>query len=582
MSTDRRILSVWFSHFGVDRVLRQDGGDPSLPLAVVEETGNTQIVSSVNVPAQAEGACRGQPLRDARALCPGLRTTLKNPKAEAEFLLLLRRWARRFSPWVSENGHDGLVLDITGCAHLFGGEQALLLRLEDDAARIGVTARAGIADCLGAAWALARYAGAPPGAGRSGDDVDQEARATRSRAAKRRNREQGNTQPAAPTQAAAPLQRIAPKGRLHMALSRLPVAALRLEPETNEQLNRLGLRQIGDLFGQPRAPLTRRFGPGLVLRLDQALNLSPEPLSPEEETRAFSTRLTLPDPIGLQEDVMAAVDRLLPPLCAALAHEGRVARLIRLEAWRTDQSMQWVAVGLARPSAQAERIRPLLAMKLPQLEAGFGFDMLRLIAMQTEPQPVAIYHGRLDALPASAPSAALPAAPPANSTQGIEKTSTSGTHSALSTAREDLLARLGTRVGMTEITSRAPATSYLPGRDTLTLAAAWAEPALDWDRPDILRPLLLWPPELVSALTPTAPIPKAPPERFRWRGRVLRCLWFDHAERLSPEWWITEDEWRSGTRDYWRVTTDGGEQIWLFHAHGDATSGGWFCHGRFL
>src|SRR6056297_300815 len=182
----RRILSVWFPRLGAERLLRRIGEGHDLPFAVVDQTGQTQILSSLSAKAAAMGLRAGQPLRDAHAMCAGLVTRTRNAQAEAAFLQALVRWAGHFSPWVAAQGEDGLALDITGCAHLFGGEAALVERLAQEAGAFGLTACCGLADTVGAAWALARYAGRAPGHERSGDAIDQEARATRARAAKRR------------------------------------------------------------------------------------------------------------------------------------------------------------------------------------------------------------------------------------------------------------------------------------------------------------------------------------------------------------------------------------------------------------
>ena len=126
--------------------------------------------------------------------------------------------------------------------------------VEQDCADLGLTVRAGIADTVGAAWALARFAGGAAAAARSGDDIAQEARATRSRAARRRHWVKGG-----PAPAGAPIVnragRIAGSGQTRTALAQLPIAALRLDAETVATLARLGLRQIGDLAGQPRAAI---------------------------------------------------------------------------------------------------------------------------------------------------------------------------------------------------------------------------------------------------------------------------------------------------------------------------------------
>ena len=547
----RRILLLWFPRMGADRLIRQLRLDPEQPFAVVEAQGPAQFLHSLSASAEVIGLTEGQPLRDALAMCPDLITRLRNPQAEVAFLTRLRRWAGKFSPWVGEAGEAELCLDITGCAHLFGGEEGLLAAVDEDCQRLGLTVRAGIADTIGAAWALARFTGRGVVHHRSGDAVDQEARATRSRAVKRRHWERGGTAPGL-KMAGVEAVRIAPPGQVRGAIGDLPLAALRLEAEVVAQLSRLGLRRVSDLLDQPRAPLSRRFGPRLVLRIDQALGMVPEAVSPVAVARPFAVRMTLPDPIGLTEDVLAGLDRLLPRLCETVGRAGRGVRLIRLQAWRTDHTMQWVTAGLARPSADPERIRPLLAMKVEEIDAGHGIDMLRLEAVQTEPVQEREMAGHLAAGEANA------------------------ARLAADTGHDDLVARIGARVGMDRITRWHPASSHIPEKTALVLAAAWSAPVAEWPEPPVPRPLLLWRPEPV-----TAPEKPRLTGRFRWRGMDLMPVECAGPERIAPEWWLDEPEWRSGIRDYWRVTVEGGERLWLFFAHGGAMSGGWFCQGRF-
>jgi protein ImuB len=547
----RRILSLWFPRLAAERALRLDRGSHDGPFAIVAERGNMQVLVSLSAEAEALGLTRGQPLRDAQAICPALLTRPANPVAEAAFLSALRRWAGKFSPWVAEEPPAALVVDLTGCAHLFGGEEALLDQIAADCDDLGLSVHCGIADTLGAAWALARHAGQPVPVARSGDAIDQEAWATRSRAVKRRNWEKGGPAPRFETQGGRP-SRIAAPGQTRTALGPLPVAALRLPPETAADLTRLGLRRIADLAGQPRAGLARRFGRQLVQRLDQAMGVEPEPVSPAKAAPAFAVRLTFPDPIGLESDILAALDRLLPALGARLAQAARGARRVRLECHRADQAMEWVEVGLARPSADPDRIRPLLILKIGGIDAGFGIDRLRLEAVETEPMHDRQHRGHLEA-----------------ASDGRGRTGPSA-------QLDDLVGRIGARVGLEAITRLHPAESHIPEKTAKVMAAAWSEPAGDWPAPPAPRPLLLWRPEPVTA-------EDAPdlPMAFRWRRRDFRTLAGTGPERIAPEWWLDEPDWRSGVRDYWRVATDTGEMLWLYYAHGAAMSGGWFCQGAF-
>ncbi|MGI3169423.1 Y-family DNA polymerase [Pseudooceanicola sp. C21-150M6] len=547
----RRYLSLWFPRLCAERMLRQMKGDPALPFAVVATQGPAQVLHSLSAGAEGAGLRPGQPLRDALAMCPDLTTRLRNAQLDARFLGRLRRWAGKYSPWVGEAGEAGLTLDITGCAHLFSGEEGLLAAIDADCADFGLSIRAGVADTVGAAWALAHFAGRWTVHHRSGDAVDQEARATRSRAVKRRHWERGGAAPATPM-AGILAQRIAAPGQCRSALAPLPLAALRLEEETLAQLARLGLRRVSDLIDQPRAPLARRFGPQLTLRIDQALGQVPEPVSPVAEARPFAVRLTLPDPIGLEADMLAGLDRLLPRLCETVGKAGRGIRLIRLEAHRTDHTMQSITAGLAQPTADAARIRPLLAMKLPEIDAGHGIDMLRLEALHSDPVSARQPAGHLVAGEVVA------------------------NRLAAATAHHDLVARIGARVGMEAVTRWHPASSHIPEKTAQTLAAAWSEPADHWPAPAAPRPLLLWRPEVV-----TAPETPHPPSAFRWRSRDFTLAEAVGPERIAPEWWFDDPDWRSGTRDYWRVTETGGSRLWLFFAHGAALSPGWFCQGQF-
>ena len=551
---NRRILSLWFPRLAAERILRQRREVLPLPFAVVADRNGAQVLVSLNAEAEAAGLRLGQPLRDATAMCPGLLTRPADLLAEAAFLGVLRRWAGKFSPWVAEEAPAALVVDLTGCAHLFGGEAALMAEVEQDCAALGLTLRAGVADTRGAAWALARYAGRQAGPLRSGDAIDQEARATRSRAVKRRGWERGGDYAARqPGAEAVPQGVIAPPGQMRGVLGPLPLAALRLSPEAVEGLTKLGLRRVSDVMDLPRGALARRFGADTLRRLDQALGLEPEPVAPARAPLHFATRLTFPDPIGLQDDIVAGLDRILPALCGRLQGAGRGARRVRLQAFRSDGQVERVEVGLARPANLPERIRPLLMLKLEAIDPGFGIDCLRVEAVETEPLHAVQHRGHAEAS----------ALAEARQTED--------------TALTDLIGKLGARLGSDAVTRLYPAESHIPEKAVQVLAAAWSEPYGEaWPAPRAPRPLQMFRPEPVGAADDPVP-----PARFRWRRRDLAVRVAVGPERITPEWWLDDPEWRSGARDYWRIEVEGGERLWLFYAHGGVMSGGWFCQGAF-
>ncbi|MDJ0994715.1 MAG: DNA polymerase Y family protein [Dinoroseobacter sp.] len=551
MPAPRRIMSLWFPRLGAERCLRMAGGPVLSPFATVQETGNQRLLGAVSAEASAAGLHPGQPLRDARAMCPSLQTSPADPEGEAAFLRLLRRWAGKFSPWVSEEAPDGLIVDLTGCAHLFGGEPSLVARVEADCASLGLTVRIGLADTVGAAWAIARYTGQHARPARSGDEIDQEARATRSRAG-RRHWTKGGAAPVAPVAAQQGVQ-IAPAGQTRRGIAALPVAALRLDADTCAALGRVGLRRIEDLWGMPRAALARRFGLSVTKRLDQALGVAPEPVSPARPPNVFALRISFPDPIGLPEDIEAGLDRLLPRLAEKLRDSGRGARRLRWELLRADQTRQVFEVGLARPSDDPMRMRPLLLQKLAQVEPGYGIDILRLEAVQTEPLAPQTHKGHMEA-----------ADQVASRLKG-------------NTALDDLVGTLGARVGLEAITRWHPADTHIPEKTATVLAAAWSDPHEGmWPHGQSRRPLTLCSPEPVQA--PDGPML---PARFRWRGMDHDLKVASGPERIAPEWWLDDPIWRSGVRDYWRVETRTGLRLWLYYAHGGLRSSGWFCHGQF-
>ena len=551
----KRILSLWFPRLAAERVQRRRGDALPAPLAVVGDRNGAQVLMSLSVEAEAAGLSPGQPLRDATAICPGLLTVAAEPMIEAQFLLTLRRWAGRFSPWVAEEPPDGLTIDLTGSAHLHGGEEGVLALVAGDCQALGLTVRAAIADTPGAAWALARHARSGVAPLRSGDAIDQEARATRSRAARRRGWERGGVAPRPVAARGADAAIIAPPGRPHEALSDLPLAALRLAPDVVDRLLRLGLRRVGDLIGLPRAALARRFGADTLRRLDQALGLEPEPLSPARPPMHFAVRLTLPDPIGLRADVEAALDRLLPAFCDKLRARGRGVRQVLFQAFRADGGLSSVQVGLARAADSPDRIRPLLHLKLDQIDAGFGIDCLRLEALATEAVSPVQHRGQIDV------TAQAMAGGKAVASQGLE----------------DLIGRLGARLGTDQVLRLHPADSHVPAKSAQRLMAAFSQPYADpWPASPVPRPLRMFRPEPVDA--PETP---DPPTRFRWRRRDFAVRMAAGPERLQPEWWFEDPDWRGGTRDYWRIETEGGERLWLFYGRGGAVTDRWYCEGIF-
>jgi len=430
----RRLLSIWFPRLASDTSLRERPLEG--PFALTHRSGNADHLHCLNIAATARGLSRGMSLADARAICPDLATRPGDLAHEAAALAALRRWASRYAPMVATDGADGLMADISGVPHLFGGEEALRDDLQAQLERAGLHATSAIAGTRGAAHALARHGGG-----------------------------------------------IVPEGKLAEGIGHLPVTALRVDHDTAEALARVGLNRIADLAHLPRAPLSRRFGQGLVLRLDQALGAQAEPVAAEPDAPHFGVRMTLPEPIGLQADVMAGLERLLERLCAKLAATHMGARRVRLELRRVDRGTAQVEIGLARPMRDPARIAALFSKRVDEIDSGFGIDALRLTAPVVEPLAPEQIGGQIGGGP------------------GVR----------YEDALADLLSSLGNRIGFDRVLRLLPAQSLIPERSFLLAPAAYSSPEPDPPRGGVQRPITLFPPEPVTAASGT------PPASFRWR-----------------------------------------------------------------
>ncbi|MBV9553580.1 MAG: DNA polymerase Y family protein, partial [Alphaproteobacteria bacterium] len=273
-----RILYVFLPDWPIDRLRRAgllpggNAGAPSgegePPFATVSAAGGRQLVAAVNRAAAAKGIAPGLPLADALSYLPGLATRPATPADDADALRRFAEWCGRYSPWTAPDGDDGIKIEITGSAHLWGGEAALAADLSRRLARQQIAHRLAIADTLGAAWAVARHAV--------------------------REHEPAVVAPGAAREALAPL----------------PAAALRLDAALVQGLHRVGLRCVGEIMAMPRDALAHRFGETMTRRLDQALGDWPEPLSPLGEVPSRRVRLSFAEPIADPADLARAAERL--------------------------------------------------------------------------------------------------------------------------------------------------------------------------------------------------------------------------------------------------------------------------------
>src|SRR5690348_6909478 len=151
----KRIASIWLPALAIERWAKCSGYPPDSPVVLTVEGTHGLLIHAVTQAAAERGARPGARLTDARALDPALVAIPADPDGDAALVRQLAKWAGRWSPLVEVDG-DGLRLDVTGVAHLFGGEQGLVRDIRLCFARLGLTVRIAIAPTAAAAWALAR------------------------------------------------------------------------------------------------------------------------------------------------------------------------------------------------------------------------------------------------------------------------------------------------------------------------------------------------------------------------------------------------------------------------------------------
>jgi protein ImuB len=502
MSHGRRVVSLWFPTFATDRLSQRRAEWRARPFATIAD-GNVQRIVAVNTVAQANGIAPGQTLADARALLPSLAVVPEQPGQDARALGQLAQWCTRYTPWsavdrADQCGSAGLWLDITGCAHLFGGEAALAKDLVARLATLGFAARTGIADTPGAAWACARFS------------PDANA--------------------------------IVPPAAQRAALVKLPVAGMRIDAETVEALHSLGLRRIGDLYAFQRTSLPVRFGALLLQRLDQALGVIAEPLSPRQPPIAYRALMAFAEPISEPAGIAATVDHLLQDLCAQLARRDQGGRRFELTAYRCDGTTDGLSIGIGRPSRDPVHLARLFAEKLEKIAPGFGIDAMTLASPVVE-----TLRAR------QAPLAA---------------------HDASTVDLTHLFDVLGTRLGHAQVMRQILHASHIPERAVERVGAAAPVVPAQW--PDTPRPLRLF--AHSHPIEASALLPDEPPFQFVWRGIVHRVARAQGPERITGEWWRE----RGPTRDYYRVEDTDGRRFWIYRDNfEDPRATRWFLHGLF-
>lgn len=491
-----------------------------VPLVQAAEGRHGLRISATSPEAEQRGLHAGMPLTDARAICPSLCVEAADPEGDAAALHRLARWCCRYSPWTNVQGSDGIGIEVTGCAHLFGGEAALAGDIVARLTAFGLPARLAVAPTIGAAWALARH---------------------------------------------APETLLLVRGeRLQAALAPLPLEALRLDPLVVSGLAKVGLMRIGDLLERPRAPLVARFGPALGRRLDQALGRAGESLQPLSPPPEHRVAMGFAEPLVLVSDIERTVAELACRLSARLTEAGKGTRRVELVLYRVDGKVENLTVRTGSLCREADHLARLFRERLAQmgdeLDAGYGFEQATLGAFAVE-----------DYLPGQSDLERS-----GNDAQEVELGRLADRF--VNRFGAGGVVRFAPRPSyLPERAARLAPADGSPGRED------WAAHLRSLQGGGQLgRPLLLLsPPEPVTALSEA---PDGPPVHFEWHKVAHRVVRADGPERIGPEWWRAGDGAARTSRDYYRVEDEEGRRFWLYRDGLHERIGEeprWFVHGLF-
>jgi protein ImuB len=529
-------------------------------LVVALQVKNALRLAAVNDAAARLGLRVGMALADAKAMYPGLALADADPDADQGLLAAIADWCDRYTPLIGLDPPDGLMLDITGCAHLFGGEAAFGGDIVQRLGRQGFAARAAIADTVGCAWAVARHGG------KQASHI------------------------------------IVPPGGTHAALLPLRLTALRIAPDIEAALGQAGLKCIADVIERPRAPLAARFGEQFIRHIDQAVGREDEPITPRLPVPAYVAERRFAEPILLEADVLRTTEQLAHELAHMLERRGEGARRLQVALFRTDGKVQRCEVGTGAPLRDPTRMRALFAERLAAAgevcDPGFGFDVVRLAALATErcdplqtglaaPDHGAALTHLVDRLGARFGLRRVTRALPHDSHIPEFAVAAVPAHAHLSNLIHPHGEERGRSPRVSNHSRRAhpsPSAQERAPQDeaaNLFLAAAPEADRLHQDGLAPPRPIrLLGRPEPIEAI---AEVPDGPPVRFRWRRVLHQVAHAEGPERIAMEWWH-DPKGRALTRDYFRVESREGVRLWVYREglYGrELQEPRWFLHGLF-
>jgi len=334
-----RYVSIWFRHLNTDWFSLRQPSLKAKPFVLRKPSHGRMIVSAVNANAASKGIPIGMTLADARALHPELEIQDDKVDLSDKLLQRLAAWCIRFTPLVAVDAPDGLMLDATGCTHLWGGDAGYLDFIKQKLNERGYDVRLAIAGTAALAWGTARFSTGPL-------VITEEVWAE--------------------------------------TFLRLPPEALRLEADVIERLHKLGLHHICQFINMPRASLRRRFGLPFLQRIDMALGRIPEVFNAVQPCEPYQERLPCLEPITTATGIEIALHELLKTLCLRLQQDQKGLRSAILKCYRVDGKMVQVDINTNRPSHHVDHLFKLFVLKLPLIEPALGIELFVLESPRVE------------------------------------------------------------------------------------------------------------------------------------------------------------------------------------------------------
>ncbi len=334
-----RYASIGFPYLLTDYVARRHPELRGQAFVLAFRQRGRMVIDAVSAAAAKKGIYTGMVLADCKAIFPELKMLETEPGRAEKLLQALAEWCIMYTPFAGIDLPDGVMLDISGCAHLWGGEEAYLQHIRAKLGSYGYTVQTGIADTIAAAWAAARFS----------------------------------------------TEAIIPPGKQGVTIRSLSPAALRLDPSILARLKKLGMRHIGNFMDMPPSVLRRRFGPELPKRVAQALGQEMDWLVPVKPVEPYQERLSSMEPIASATGITIALQQLLNTLCLRLEAEGLGLRQAIFRAFRVDGAIQHITIGTGHPSRNTKHLYKLFEHKIAMLEPALGFEVFVLETPKVEP-----------------------------------------------------------------------------------------------------------------------------------------------------------------------------------------------------